>query len=223
MTDTTAGRIVEALGLEIYIGDLSRMSKEDRALKDADVRRTSLQSLDTQGVKRLLARTATLGGPNPYTVRMTYASMPEILLRVMETLAGKQFDMDDAMRRWQRNRTGFEALKSVAKHVKAKLVLLSDPLTAQRDPRFAERQREFKQLLREANAKLSVINQQRNDQQRRIEAILAERDQVLTTLDPNYRGSKDREADWFRENLGIDGPTIIDDGLQSETGLDWGE
>jgi len=158
------------------------------------------------GVVRLKIRAAKVHNLAPgLTIRVCFSENVDVLHATMNAVSKVQFDKAGAQKLWAKNAAGFATIKSVAKHVKAKLTLLADPRTSMRDPRFAERAREFKLRLREATARVEATTIARNVAVRQFQTILQERDVALSALDPNYESSTMTDDAWSQAVFGFDG------------------
>jgi hypothetical protein len=162
-------------------------------------------------VRQLLATAAAQNQADRYRIKITYDTNINILSGIVSAIKGARVTPERALVLFQRNVNGLDAIRGVAKHVKAKMNLLLDPITAARDPRFSETQKRYKAQLRVLNQEIEHLSRQRTAKLRQQRALMAERDQALARLDPNYAPKTDTDEAWMSENLGLaDAPRHVD-------------
>jgi uncharacterized protein YukE len=223
LTASEATAVIESFQIRVYIGDASSMSRETIEMKDPVVRRTAGPEITETSARRLFAEAAAHNQTARFRLKITYDTNINVLAGVVSAIKGVRILPARALELFQRNQNGLDAIRGVAKHVKAKMTLLLDPITAARDPRFSETQKRYKQQLRALNHEIEQISRERNAKLRQQRALMAERDQALARLDPNYTPKTDTDEAWMSEVLGLgDAPVLaLEDSGEHDVDLDF--
>lgn len=138
-------------------------------------------------------------------VRLTavWESPVTIVAAILSTVKGAQVSRDDVLKVAERSPQALEALKQAGKELKEHITRMLDPVALRRSPEFNRVAQRYKRELRAAIEEQQRLIRDAKAATRRVNQILGERDEALSSLDPGYTAKRATAASALRQ-FGID-------------------